>query len=276
MSDDLNGPDARTTGEGDAGRRPAGEALCGLLVIDKEPGFTSMDVCAIVRRKLRRGGAPKRVKVGHGGTLDPLATGVLVVLIGKATPLCNAIMVGTKEYEARVDLSRTSTSDDLGGEVTDVVVAEPPSREVVARAVRAFEGKIQQRPPDFSAMHVGGVRAYELARRGERPTLSEREVHVHEVEVVSYEWPVATLRVLSGKGVYIRSIARDLGRALGVGGLLSSLRRTRVGEFSLDRAVKVKSLPEALRQADLMPVPGSLGAASRGLSAGDVPPELDG
>lgn len=264
-SENANGEELREGG-------PCGqdEPLRGLLVIDKEPGFTSMDVCAIVRRKLRRGGAPKRVKVGHGGTLDPLATGVLVVLVGRATPLCNVIMVGLKEYVAQVDLARVSTSDDLGGKVTDVVVDLPPPRESVEQALQAFVGKIQQRPPDYSAMHVGGVRAYELARRGETPMLTEREVHVREIELVSYNWPLLTIRVLSGKGVYIRSIARDLGRALGVGGLLSALRRTRVGEFTLGSARRVGSLPEALSQADLIPVPGSLCLTSE--PSGGEPP----
>ncbi len=252
---------------------PHEEILRGLLVIDKEPGFTSMDVCAIVRRKLRRGGAPKRVKVGHGGTLDPLATGVLVVLVGKATPLCNVIMVGRKEYVAKVDLARISTSDDLGGVVTDVAVRAPLTREVVEHALTAFVGKIQQRPPDFSAMHVGGVRAYQLARRGETPMLSDREVHVHEIETIAYEWPTLTIRVLSGKGVYIRSIARDLGRALGVGGLLSSLRRTRVGEFTIERALTLGALPDQLDQKDLILVPESLTvAAQKNLSPGEPQP----
>ncbi len=252
---------------------PPQESLRGLLVIDKDPGFTSMDVCAILRRKLRRGGAPKRVKVGHGGTLDPLATGVLVVLVGKATPLCNVIMVGLKEYLAQIDLSRVSTSDDLGGAITDLPAAIPPTPEALQQALQAFVGKIQQRPPDYSAMHVGGTRAYELARRGETPALAHREVHVHEIELLSYHWPHADLRVLSGKGVYIRSIARDLGRSLGVGGLLSSLRRTQVGQFTLDHAVKLAALPDTLTQEHLLPVPPSVDAAADSPSHGLDSPE---
>lgn len=224
----------------------------GVLVIDKQPGFTSMDVCAILRTRLRRAGAPKRIKVGHAGTLDPLATGVLVVLVGKATRQVNALMASEKEYTTTVDLSRSSTSDDLGGEIRDVNVATPPDRSAVERALGAFRGEIMQLPPQFSAMKVGGERAYKLAREGTHAPLQPRPVVIHSIELVGYEWPRADLHIRCGKGVYIRSLARDLGKALGTGGLLLALRRTRAGAHTIEMAKTLDQLPQKLVQADLM------------------------
>lgn len=229
----------------------------GLLVIDKATGFTSMDVCAIVRGRLRRGGAPKRVKVGHGGTLDPLATGVLVVLIGKATRLCDTIMAGEKEYEATVDLSRTSNTDDAEGDVQTAAVTHVPGRADVERAAAGFVGRIMQRPPAFSALNIGGRRAYQIAREGGRVELDPRPVVVHRLTVIDYQWPLVKIVVVCGKGTYIRSLARDLGAAFGAGGMLTMLRRTRVGSFGIERAVKVDELPDVLVETDLIPVPTS-------------------
>jgi tRNA pseudouridine55 synthase len=230
----------------------------GLLLIDKESGFTSMDVCAIVRGRLRRSGAPKRIKVGHGGTLDPLATGLLVVLVGKATPLCDRIMVGQKEYQATIDLSRHSTTDDAEGALTEATVSRVPTPDEVRRAVAGFVGVIQQRPPQFSAMSVGGRRAYDLARAGKQVELPARPVRVDSFEIRAYEWPRVEVTVVCGKGTYIRSLARDLGAALGTGGMLTALRRTRVGAFSVEHARQLGELPEPLGQADLLPIPADL------------------
>jgi tRNA pseudouridine55 synthase len=234
--------------------------MSGLLVIDKHEGITSMHVCAIVRGKLRAGGAPKRIKVGHGGTLDPLATGVLVVLVGKATKMCDEVMAGEKEYVAEVDLSRVSTTDDREGEIREVVQEAagmpappaPPSRVDVEEACRRFEGVIQQVPPVYSAMKVGGQRAYKLARKGGTPELKARPVEIHAIEVLEYSWPVVKLDVRCGKGTYIRSLARDLGGALGWGGMLVSLRRTRVGRWDLSQAKRMDELPAVLGQGDLL------------------------
>lgn len=227
----------------------------GLLLIDKEPGFTSMDVCAIIRARLRRGGAPKRIKVGHGGTLDPLATGLLVVLVGKATPLCNAIMAGEKEYVSGVDLSRVSDTDDEEGPTHRVEVTVPPTREQVLAALASLTGNIQQRPPAFSAIKSGGRRAYDIARAGGDVQLPARTVTVHEIELLTYEFPSLTLRVRCGKGTYIRSLARDLGPLLQTGGMLTSLRRTRTGQWNVSDAKKLAGLPNVLGQQDLMPAP---------------------
>jgi tRNA pseudouridine55 synthase len=228
--------------------------VCGLLVIDKPVGPSSMAVCARVRALLRRGGAPKRVKVGHGGTLDPLASGVLVLLCGKATPMCERVMRGAKRYLARVDLSAFTTTDDREGERTEIDVVNPPSPERIAQALTAFVGDIMQRPPAFSAMKVGGRRAYALARSGVAVELEPRPVTIHGIDLIGYEWPYVDLDVRSGKGVYIRSLARDLGEALGTGGSLAALRRTAVGPFRIEESIRLDALPERLTQEDLLPL----------------------
>ena len=234
---------------------PAGPI--GLLVIDKEPGFTSMDVCAIIRGRLRRGGAPKRVKVGHGGTLDPLATGVLVVLIGKATRLCDQVMATRKTYATTIDLSRLSTTDDEAGVCTPIDPTLRVSREDIERVLPQFIGTIDQRPPAYSAINVGGRRSYELAREGTPIELAPRKVEIHVIRVETFDWPKLSIVVECGKGVYIRSLARDLGAALGVGGMLTSLRRTASGVFSIGRAVTLDQLPDRLTQAELLPIPAT-------------------
>ncbi|MBX3379462.1 MAG: tRNA pseudouridine(55) synthase TruB [Phycisphaeraceae bacterium] len=233
---------------------PSVPTPAGLLVIDKQQGFTSMDVCAILRTRLRRAGAPKRIKVGHAGTLDPLATGVLVVLIGNATRSVNVFMASEKEYTTTIDLSRSSTSDDLGGEVAEVPVGSPPDRSAVERALKAFRGEIMQLPPQFSAMKVGGERAYKLAREGTHAPLQPRPVQIHSIELRSYQWPLVDLHIRCGKGVYIRSLARDLGISLKTGGLLTSLRRTRVGKHGIEMAKTLDQLPPVLVQGDLLPL----------------------
>ncbi len=214
-----------------------------------------MQVCSRVRWLFKQGGAPKRLKVGHGGTLDPLATGVLVVLVGQATKLCDQIMVGEKEYEATVDLSAVSATDDAEGPITPIAGFVAPTRAAIETVLPGFVGDIQQCPPAFSAVHIGGVRAYDLARRGKIDSssalLGARSVRIEAIRIVTYEAPLLTIHVTSGKGVYIRSLARDLGRALGVGGYLTALRRTRVGRYTVEAARTMSSLSERLGQSDL-------------------------
>ncbi len=226
----------------------------GLLIIDKQPGFTSMDVCAIVRTRLRRGGAPKRIKVGHGGTLDPMATGVLVLMIGKATRLCEQIMGDQKEYHATIDLAHRSTTDDAEGLLTPVEASHVPTLEELRQVAARFVGTIQQLPPGHSAMRVGGMRAYHFARRGEAPPIQPRPVRIDAIDVLSYRWPIVHLRVACGKGAYIRSLARDLGALLGAGGMLRSLRRTRVGACAVEQAVPFDDLPRTMGAEHLSPV----------------------
>lgn len=229
---------------------PNSETLMGLLIVDKPLRRTSMDVCADVRARLRRAGAPKRVKVGHAGTLDPMATGVLVVLVGRATRLCDRFMASRKRYMATVDLSAFTTTDDVEGARTEVACAVP-SREAVDATIADHVGVIQQRPPAFSAVHVAGRRAYDMARRGEQVDLPPRPVVVHGISVIDYSFPRLVIDVWCGKGTYIRSLARDIGRTLGTGGTLASLRRTASGRCGIDDAVTLDALPRELRQADL-------------------------
>lgn len=236
----------------DAPDRP----LAGLVIVDKPYRLTSTAVVRVVKGRLRAGGAPKRVKVGHGGTLDPLATGVLVVLVGRATRLCDDVMRGRKGYLADIDLSRTSTTDDLEGELTPVDVPIPPERARIDALLRdSFTGTIAQTPPAYSAMKVGGKRAYDLARAGHDVHLEPRPVEIHAIRVVDYAWPALTLDIECGKGTYIRSLARDIGGSLGTGGVLTALRRTRVGRFTLDDAITLEALPDPLLQEHLTITP---------------------
>lgn len=229
---------------------PAGPS--GVLLVDKPEGPSSMAVCRRVRWLLVRGGAPKRVKVGHGGTLDPLASGVLVIMVGPATRLCESVMQGAKQYVTDIDLSQFSSTDDREGERTVVEVARPPSLEAIRGACDMLTGVIQQRPPAFSAIKVEGRRAYDLARAGAAPELAARPVVVHGIAIDAYAWPMLRLTIDCGKGTYIRSIARDLGLRLGTGGMLASLRRTRSGRVSLERAMPLAALPEPLTQTHLL------------------------
>lgn len=227
--------------------------VSGVLVIDKSPGWTSMDVCARVRTLVGKGGGPRRAKVGHAGTLDPFATGVLVVLVGSATRRSDEMMAGEKEYLADIELDRTSDTFDPTGRVEVLTGLNAPAAARVAEVCRAFVGTIAQRPPAHSAVHIGGERSYERARRGEAVEPPPRMVDVHELEITGYVWPTLRVRVRCGKGTYIRSLARDIGAALGVGGMLSALRRTRVGSFTLAGARTMESLGDAVTASDLLP-----------------------
>jgi tRNA pseudouridine55 synthase len=235
--------------------QPDRPAPSGLLVIDKPLRITSMGVCARIRGALRAGGAAKRIKVGHGGTLDPLATGVLVILIGRATKRCDEIMAGEKGYAASIDLSRTSPTDDLEADTTPVPVDTPPTRPDIDAVLKNFVGTIQQRPPAHSAMKVDGKRAYALARAGELTELEPRPVTIHEITVERYTWPELTVAVRCAKGTYIRSLARDIGRALGTGGVLTALRRTRVGPHRIEAATPLDEVPRTLDPWSLPPPP---------------------
>lgn len=208
----------------------------GLLVIDKPAGMTSRDVVNRVQRVF-----PRKTKIGHTGTLDPLATGVLVVCIGAATRLADYVQAMGKSYASRFRLGATSTSDDADGVVTETPNAVPPTQAQVDAALASFVGVIEQVPPAVSALKLGGVRAHELARRGLGPKLDARVVTIKAVRLVNYQWPFLDVEVDCGKGTYIRSIARDLGDVLGVGGMVQTLRRTRVGPFTAEQGIGLES-----------------------------------
>jgi len=221
-------------------------------VLDKPVGPSSMRAVAVVRR--RSGG----LKTGHGGTLDPLASGVLVLGLGKATKLLERIVATDKGYETEIDLSMRTSTDDMEGEPEVVDVIEPPSRVDVETALTQFIGTVMQRPPAFSAIKVGGRRAYALARQDTPVDLPQRPVRVESLELLAYTWPVATVEISCGKGFYVRSLARDLGETLGTGGCCRSIRRTSVGPFSIDEAMSLDDVPDPLEPHMLLTVESAL------------------
>jgi tRNA pseudouridine55 synthase len=214
----------------------------GLLVIDKPGGMTSRDVVNRAQRWFPRG-----TKLGHTGTLDPLATGTLVLCVGAVTRLADFVQAMGKGYATRIRLGATSDTDDADGTVTAKGAAVPPTEEQVRAAVAAFVGTIQQLPPAYSALKVAGRRAHELARQGAEVKLAPRPVTVHSIAVTGYEWPHLDLTVECGKGTYIRSLARDVGERLGVGGLVQTLRRTHVGPFAADGGLSLDATADEVR-----------------------------
>lgn len=210
----------------------------GLLLIDKPSGWTSFDVVNFVRRQVAvaEGKKPKHTKVGHTGTLDPLATGLLVLLVGKEyTRKATELTKLDKTYEVTMKLGWTSTTGDNEGEKT-AVSNTTPTREAVLGALDAFQGHIMQVPPAFSAMKVNGQRAYKLAREGKEVALEARPVTIYSNVLTSYEYPFVKFTSEVGSGTYIRSLVEDLGKMLGTGAYMSDLRRTRVGQFSITNA----------------------------------------
>ena len=225
----------------------------GVINLDKSAGITSARAVDRAKRLLPRG-----TKIGHAGTLDPFATGVLLLLIGRATKACERLMGSPKSYEATVKFGAITATDDLESpEQTypSVNPQHPLSRLQIEQILPSFIGSIQQRPPAFSAMKVQGRRAYDLARGGNLVELEPRTVTVYSIEVISYEWPLLRLRIDCGRGTYIRSIARDLGAALDVGGYLTELRRTRIGPFTIDTSVTLEKLQGDGVAPHLQPIP---------------------
>lgn len=207
----------------------------GVLAVYKPRGPTSHDVI----NRLRRLTGEQRI--GHAGTLDPLARGVLVVGVGReATKKLGEIKSQEKEYVADVRLGMESTTGDEEGEKREVLPNRLPSREEVEEAARKFVGETKQVPPVYSAVKVGGKAAYRYARAGKILELSARKVLIKKIEILSYQWPILKLRVVTGPGVYVRALARDLGKALGTAGYLTGLERVRVGEFTKEKAFSLE------------------------------------
>lgn len=205
------------------------------MAIYKPKGPTSNDIVQDVKRIT--GGE----KVGHAGTLDPLAEGVLVIGIGReGTKNLGIEVKKEKEYLAKIKLGETSTTDDEEGEKEKTEINREPSRIEIDNAVKKFIGKIKQVPPIYSAIKVGGKEAYKFARQGEKPVLLERDAEIKEIEILDYKWPYLELRVVTGPGVYIRALARDIGKELKAGGYLAGLKRTRVGDFTADKALSLE------------------------------------
>ena len=212
----------------------------GFIVLDKPEGLSSMTAIAILRRKA--GGT----KTGHAGTLDPLATGVLVAALGKATKSIARIMETTKRYQTRIDLSAFTSTDDREGAREEVAVTSPPTLDRIEETLDAFRGRSLQRPPAYSAMKIGGRRAYQLARAGKSVELEPRPVMAHDIQITGYEWPALQLELHVDKGFYVRSLARELGEAMKTGGYCESIRRTAVGPFTLAMAHDPEKLADPL------------------------------
>jgi len=209
----------------------------GIFAVYKERGMTSHDVVDAVRR------ATGQKRVGHAGTLDPLAKGILIVGVGRpATRQLGQLAEKEKEYVTRIRLGFRSTTDDDEGRKEEVAVTAIPTEGDVRTALERFAGVISQRPPAFSALKLQGRPAYRLARKDTSLQLAAREVLVKAIELLSYEWPLADVRMVTGPGVYVRAIARDLGEALGTGGYVEELERTRVGSYTADQAVHTSEL----------------------------------
>lgn len=209
-----------------------------ILLIDKPGEMTSFGVVARIRRVLSRD-ADKKVKVGHCGTLDPFATGLLILVTGKETKNAMGYMKLDKEYEATIVLGQESTTGDPEGEITHASDYVPTLEEIEA-ALGQFHGEIQQRPPIFSAIKINGQRAYKLARDGKEIEIPLRTVTIHRLEMVEYAYPVLKIRTHVSSGTYIRSLAVDIGRALATGAYTRELRRTKIADWSVEDAKRLQ------------------------------------
>ena len=233
-----------------------------IILIDKPAGISSFGVVAKVRRQLTDQFGHK-VKVGHTGTLDPFATGLLILLSGKMTKKSSDFLKLDKVYEATLRLGYTSTTGDPEGEITKYIIDGPenkitkhdnsttaqstnqknkfPSKENVSSTLDSFIGRVIQTPPKFSAIQVGGQRAYKLARKGQDFTIPSREVEIYSIEIISYDYPELKIRTHVSSGTYIRTLAEDIGHKLGTGAYLTALRRTQIGDYSITSAQPLAS-----------------------------------
>lgn len=206
----------------------------GVLLIDKPAGMTSFGVVARVRRVLS-GQRGKKVKVGHTGTLDPFATGLMILVIGEECKNAGSYSKLDKTYEATIRLGQTSTTGDPEGEITDISDKVPTQTEI-EKIIDKFTGDITQRPPIYSAIKVGGQRAYKLARAGEKIEMPERQVTVYGLEIIDYTYPELKISAHVSSGTYIRTLARDIGKALGTGAYCTQLRRTSIDKWDVNKA----------------------------------------
>jgi tRNA pseudouridine55 synthase len=220
-----------------------------VAVIDKPYEWTSADVVRKIKFQLRKCGYPK-IKIGHAGTLDPLATGILLVCIGRATKQVERLQSEEKEYIAELQLGATTPSGDMEHEVDQTYPTEHITRERVEEALRALCGEREQLPPLYSAKKVQGVRAYEFARAGEEVELKKALINIYSMELLEYDLPRIKIRVECSKGTYIRSLAFEIGEKLESGAYLSSLRRTRSGGFTIEKSHTLDEFMEKLRECE--------------------------
>lgn len=227
---------------------PGGEILC----IDKPLTWTSFNAVKRLRSVILRRLGLKKMKVGHAGTLDPLATGVMIIVTGRATKMIEQLQAGEKEYVAEIALGATTPSFDLETEIDATFPTEHITRELVEATLKLFTGRIMQVPPAFSACKVDGHRAYKTARKGGEVELAAKPLEIRELELLEYAPDKLKLRVVCSKGTYIRALARDLGTALGSGGHLTALRRTRVGNVAIESCMTIDEAVEMIRTCDVI------------------------
>lgn len=222
-----------------------------ILYIDKPLGWTSFDAVKRLRGAVMRRMGVRKFKVGHAGTLDPLATGVMIVCTGKATKRIEELQAGVKEYIATVALGATTPSFDLETEIDATYPIEHIDRQLVEAALKRFVGRIEQVPPAYSACKIDGKRAYSMARKGKEVELKPKVLVIDEIELIDYKPGEITIRVVCSKGTYIRALARDIGEALGSGAHLKALRRTRVGDVDISRCLSVADAVEMIANAEV-------------------------
>jgi tRNA pseudouridine55 synthase len=220
----------------------------GILNINKPSGMTSHDVVERVRRMLRE------KRIGHTGTLDPLATGVLVLCVGRATRIARYLEAGEKEYRAVMRLGVSTDTLDAAGQIVATKSYTPPEPQQIIEVMKAFTGLLMQRPPAYSAVKVGGVPSYKLAREGRAELLTPRPITIFSIQLTAYEDPLISLRVRCSKGVYIRTLCADIGDALGMGASLARLERTRSGCFSIDNALTLEELQSMVTASTVVQV----------------------
>ena len=219
-----------------------------VLPFDKPYRWTSADVVRKVKFIAQKHFHKKNLKVGHAGTLDPLATGVLLVCLGKATKLAEMLQAEQKEYIAQIELGATTPCFDMEKEIDCTYPYEHITREMVEAAIPGFLGEQDQVPPVFSAKLIDGTRAYEMARAGEQVVMKPARITIYEMEILEFELPRLVLRIKCSKGTYIRSIARDMGKALGSGGYLSGLVRTQSGGFHVRKVLSMEDVGEIMKK----------------------------
>ena len=224
------------------------------IYINKPYRMTSFGALAFVRTRVSRKVGVKRVKIGHAGTLDPLATGVLILCTGKKTKEIERLQLDSKEYTATLQLGATTPSYDMEHEVDQTYPTAHITRELVEQVLRQFVGDIQQVPPEYSAVKIGGDRAYDLMRKGRQVELQAKTVHVDAIELTAFdaEKMQMSIRVECGKGTYIRSLARDIGRALQSGAYLTALCRTRLGNIRIGDCITIDDFPSWLDQQEIV------------------------
>ena len=222
-----------------------------ILYVDKPLRWTSFDVVKRVRGIILRRLHRKKFKVGHAGTLDPLATGVMIICTGKATKNIENLQAGVKEYVAEVTFGATTPSFDLETEIDATFPTEHITRELVEETLKKFVGEIKQVPPAFSACKIDGHRAYKMARKGEQPELKAKTLVIDEIELTDYAQDKITIRIVCSKGTYIRALARDIGLALGTGAHLTALRRTRVGNVRIKDCLTVEDATKLLETTEI-------------------------